>query len=124
MKSAWQIVDDANPPGDYITARAVVPILSVENGQVFVSKDKTRTVTVALLSLHVVFVLDIHPEFIWSTFEHVDNTGTPDLAPLAAANPSATPSTAMLHSLQSGDNGGRREHAQRDPAERERRLFR
>jgi hypothetical protein len=52
------------------------------------SYPKEREVNVALLSLHVVFVLEGHPEFIWATFEHVDKDGSRDLAPSAAAQPS------------------------------------
>jgi hypothetical protein len=38
-----------------------------------------QEVTVALVGLHVVGRLDGHPEFVWSTFEHVNNA--PDLPP-------------------------------------------
>jgi len=94
LKSAWQVVDDQNPPKNYITTKATVPKLKLQNGLVVVDTD-TATVTVALLSLHVVFVLDGHPEFIWSTFEHVDSAGAPDLAPSARANPSLPPSEVV-----------------------------
>jgi hypothetical protein len=98
LKSAWQVVDDNHPPTDYITTKAVVPSLSVQNGQLIVSTTRTRTVTVALLSLHVVFVLDGHPEFIWSTFEHADARGRLDLAPSAAKNPIDTPDATIISS--------------------------
>jgi hypothetical protein len=98
LKSAWQLVDDNNPPADFITAKAVVPVLSVQNGQLVVSKDRTRTVTVALLSLHVVFVLDGHSEFIWSTFEHADAAGDLDLTPSAPANPGQTSDATVISS--------------------------
>lgn len=92
LKSAWQIVED--PPPDYITAQAIVPMLRIRNHVLIADNNQTRTVTVALLALHVVFVLDGHPEFIWSTFEHVDATShMPDLAPSAATNP---PSTGVI----------------------------
>jgi hypothetical protein len=94
LKSAWQIVDDANPPKNYITAKATVPVLKLQNGQIVPQKDNPRTVTVALLALHVVFVLAGHPEFIWSTFEHVDPvTGATDLTPSGVANPTGNPAT-------------------------------
>jgi hypothetical protein len=93
LKSAWQIVDTAAPPSNYIIATATVPSLKVQGKMIIVDTDHShdRTVTVALLALHVVFVLDGHPEFIWSTFEHVDSNGVPDLAPPAAANPTGPP---------------------------------
>jgi hypothetical protein len=41
--------------------------------------------------LHVVGVIDGHPEFIWATFEHAnDKTGERDVAPAAHDNPSPT----------------------------------
>jgi hypothetical protein len=53
-------------------------------------------VTVALIAIHVVFTLPGHPEFIWSTFQHVDATGVSDVAPSAVANPTmTTPSTVI-----------------------------
>jgi hypothetical protein len=88
LKSAWQIVDDAKPRANYITAKATVPILKIQNHRITADPAKARTVTVALLALHVVFVMGGHPEFIWSTFEHVDPASNdPDLAPAADANP-------------------------------------
>src|SRR5206468_260596 len=93
LKSAWQIVSSNNPPDNYITASAMAPILKQVANKIEVdSSAPPRPVTVALLSLHVVFVLDGHPEFIWGTFEHVDSSGVRDVAPAASA-------------LPSGDNG-------------------
>jgi hypothetical protein len=65
--------------------------LKIQNHLVVVdtNPNRDRDVTVALLALHVVFVLDGHPEFIWSTFEHIGSNGAPDLAPSATANPTA-----------------------------------
>jgi hypothetical protein len=96
LKSAWQIVDGANPPQDFITAQVQVPTLSMRNSQMVEDMSNPRTVTVALLALHVVFTLPGHPEFVWSTFEHVDADGLPDVAPSAVNNPQATsPSTVI-----------------------------
>lgn len=45
-------------------------------------------VTVALVGLHVVGVLEGHPEFVWSTFEHVDNApDLPEGTPIDSPNP-------------------------------------
>jgi hypothetical protein len=96
LKSAWQIVDDNAPPANYITAKVRVPSLSVVNNQVVEDDTKPRTVTVALLALHVVFTLPGHPEFVWSTFQHVDAQGITDVAPSALANPQATPAATVI----------------------------
>ena len=45
---------------------------------------KTRPVTIALVGLHVVGVTANHPEFLWGTFEQVQNA--PDLPPGLAYN--------------------------------------
>jgi hypothetical protein len=89
LKSAWQVVPDNNVPANYIARPASVPVLKRFGDKVEVdSTAPPRNVTVALLAIHVVFVLDGHPEFIWATFEHIDANGTRDLAPAAGALPS------------------------------------
>ena len=89
LKSAWQIVDPKAPPSNYFITKACVPKLIIDKGQV-VASTQVVPVTVALLALHVVFTLDDHPEFIWSTFEHVGSSGERDNAPAAKSNPSQT----------------------------------
>jgi Protein of unknown function (DUF1566) len=92
LKSAWQIVDDENhPPKDYMTVKASVPTLTLVKGKIQEDPRHTRNVTVKLLALHVVFVLQGHPEFIWSTFEHVDSQGKRDVAPPAKSAPPELP---------------------------------
>ena len=76
LKSAWQIVEDGAPAGDFITATATVPTLKALNHQIVEDRDTPRSVKVRLLALHVAFTLPGHPEFIWATFEHT--SGTPD----------------------------------------------
>lgn len=90
LKSAWQIVTPALRRADYFITQARVPILEVKDGDV-VPGTGTRDVEVALIAIHVVFVLKGHPEFIWATFEHVGANGLRDNAPAAASNaPSGT----------------------------------
>jgi len=81
FKTAWQEVDDANPPDDldtYVTTRAWVPhITQNPTTQAIVEdRDHPREITVRLLAIHAVFTLPGHPEFIWATMEH--SMGTPD----------------------------------------------
>jgi hypothetical protein len=97
LKSAWQIVDPNAIPSNYFTTKATVPKLKISNGDV-VPDSVGREVTVALIAIHVVFVLKGHPEFIWSTFEHLgaDGQGRRDNAPAALANPSNTPGTTVI----------------------------
>jgi hypothetical protein len=89
LKSAWQVVPENNVPANYITSPASVPVLKRVGNTVDVdSTVPPREATVALLALHVVFVVEGHPEFVWATFEHVDANGMRDLAPVAQALPS------------------------------------
>jgi hypothetical protein len=95
LKSAWQIVEGKTPK-NYITTAASVPVFKVDgNGKIVRDGTKTRNVTVALLSLHVVMLLEGHPEFIWATFEHVSHQDNKnwirDVAPAATDNPDKPP---------------------------------
>ncbi|GLR90380.1 hypothetical protein [Bradyrhizobium iriomotense] len=90
LKSAWRVVPKGSIPSNYITVtEASVPTLK-RNGQHLEIDESAppRTETVALLALHVVFRPEGHPEFVWATFEHVNENGVRDLAPAAAAQPS------------------------------------
>ncbi|MFL6374451.1 MAG: hypothetical protein ACJ73D_07290 [Pyrinomonadaceae bacterium] len=95
LKSAWRIVEREEDGRNHFTTEARVPNLRIKNG-VLVSSDTSRKVTVALMALHVVFILDGHPEFIWSTFEHVGSLGQGirDNAP-ALVNPQSPPRSVV-----------------------------
>lgn len=90
LKAAWKIVEAHENPTDYYTMKARVPVLKNEADEV-VATGATRTVTVALLSLHVVGVIEDHPEFIWATFEHADAKGNRNIAPAAKTHPTTSP---------------------------------
>jgi hypothetical protein len=89
LKTAWMIVDDANPPANFFTTRAKVSTLRVNAATGTVQEDRSalRDVTVALIAMHVVYTLPGHPEFIWSSFQHVDANNVPDVAPSSMVNP-------------------------------------
>lgn len=88
LKSAWVVVDKASPPAGYIVVTASLPRLVVNSGSVVPDPaGSTIDQTVALVGLHVAFTLGNHREMIWATFEHVDENGEPDVAPVATRNP-------------------------------------
>ena len=93
LKSAWQIIKEPAPK-NYITTKALIPIFkTTATGEIVKDGDKTRVVTVALLGMHVVGTIEGHPEFIWSTFEHVSHKTkdwVKDVAPAAKTNAEAT----------------------------------
>lgn len=91
LKSAWRILTPGEDRSSYFWKRATVPhLVASDRGVVPDPSGLCETVDVALVALHVVFTMEGHPEFIWSTFEHVDREKRPDSAPEADANPEAT----------------------------------
>jgi hypothetical protein len=79
FKASWRVVPDGTTATGFYTEKTTVPMLVNKTGggiQVDPS-GKTRPVTVALVGLHVVGVTANHPEFIWATFEQIQNA--PDL---------------------------------------------
>jgi hypothetical protein len=80
FKAAWQVVPDGTPPTGIYWQKTTIPLLvnNPKGGIMIDPSGKTRPVTVALVGLHVVGVTDNHPEFLWATFEHLQNA--PDLA--------------------------------------------
>jgi hypothetical protein len=102
FKSAWMIIE--GPPSaysNYITMRTKVPYLKNDGSHIVVDNSRPpRPVNVALLGLHVVGVIDGHPEFIWATFEHADESGRRDVAPAASANPGSGAPTQQIDGIE------------------------
>jgi hypothetical protein len=89
FKASWQIVPDGTTPtGVYTEKTTVPPLINNPKGGIMIDpKGTPRKVTVALVGLHVVGVTVHHPEFLWATFEQVQNA--PDLADPNGYNSSA-----------------------------------
>lgn len=78
FKATWLRLDPGQTPpaGAYVT-QAEVPVLTVyrtKNTMTVAPSGQTTTATVALVGLHVVGYTVNHPEFLWATFEHQDNS--------------------------------------------------
>ena len=75
LKSAWVETAHFSPEErrKYITMEATVPDHDRSDNTKSVPKQP-KTVELALIGMHVVFGLVGHPEKIWATFEHVNNT--------------------------------------------------
>ncbi len=91
LKSSWMVVPNGAAASGFFTTKATIPKLKCADNStdctgtnVVVDMTQQVEVTVALVGLHVVGVLEGHPEFVWSTFEHIDNA--PDLPPGMAPN--------------------------------------
>ncbi|MEQ8604581.1 MAG: hypothetical protein RIB45_14800 [Marivibrio sp.] len=74
LKTSW--VDAATVDKDrYVTIQATVPKFSpISSGDTTLwTPDGTEPKELALTGVHVVGTVLDHPEFVWATFEHVDN---------------------------------------------------
>jgi hypothetical protein len=84
IKSSWRIVPHNAPPTDAFSMLAKLSLVTLANGKVTIS-PLTRVERVALVGIHIVGVVQHHPEFVWSTFEHQNNapelTGTDPTSP-------------------------------------------
>lgn len=77
LKAAWKIVEQGEDVSNFYTTEAELYLLKNEGGKIVLSEE-TSTEKVALVGLHIAVVVANHPEFIWATFEHIDNSPTID----------------------------------------------
>ncbi len=65
LKFAWKIIDvsKGDQPGRFFTSQAIIPD----------AKGGTQTVTVGLVGMHIAHKSQSSPQWIWATFEQVDN---------------------------------------------------
>jgi hypothetical protein len=109
LKSSWRVaqVGDSvlipNAATRFVTTRANIAPVSVSGGKFVVDTANPVQATMALVGMHVVGTVPNHPEFIWATFEHVDN------APTCAGTPAGNtnPSTGQPWSLYTGNGNCR-----------------
>jgi len=96
LKASWRVAEKAGkvliPDADerFFVVSTVIPTVSVDDeGMIVEQNDKPIEVKMALIGMHVAGVVKGHPEFIWATFEHVDNAPKCDAIP--ATEPAAAP---------------------------------
>lgn len=104
FKAMWMRVPNGEkPPAGAFTTQARVPILTefltADNTLYVTPSGQTTTITVALVGLHIVGHTINHPEFLWATFEHQDNS--PRFAD-GTFNPSSTASDPHTYTLYQG----------------------
>ena len=82
LKSAWRIkpdnISEAEFRQNYIAVDAQIPGLKEATDShgrktVVADPDHPKTVLAGLIGLHVVGVIEGHPEFVWASFEHRKN---------------------------------------------------
>lgn len=74
MKAAWRILTDPSQNSRYLTTQAVLVNQA----------GACSTATMGLVGLHIIHKTVSQPQFIWATFEHVDNV--PPVAPATFNN--------------------------------------
>lgn len=72
LKTSWVEASSLSNPDDYVTMSGRIPTYNKSNPNKWVA-DGTKTTKLALTGMHVVGTVRNHPEFVWATFEHVDN---------------------------------------------------
>jgi hypothetical protein len=87
LKTSW--VETTNLPHseNYVKVKATIPNYQQTSPGEW-TRNGTRTADLALVGMHVVGSVKGHPEMIWSTFEHVNNTPNLDIDLLTGVTPS------------------------------------
>ena len=95
IKSSWVETTGLHDPGSYFTMPAVVPTYDKSNPKKWTPNGQ-KTTTLALVGIHVVGSTNGHPEMVWATFDHVDNSpaGTYTYENTANATKTVTQSAA------------------------------
>ena len=84
IKLAWKQLGDNDIPSRFFTLKAIVVSTSFdEQGNMVKSKSEQ---TMGLVGMHVTALTKSAPNWIWSTFEHVDNVIANDLETGTAMN--------------------------------------
>lgn len=76
LKTSWVETTNISNLADYIVVRATVPNYTLTSGSVW-TRNGTKTVNLALVGMHIVGSVAGHPEMLWGTIEHVNNTPNP-----------------------------------------------
>lgn len=73
VKSSWVEASTLADASNYITMTATIPTYNTSNPAQWTPNGQ-KTTTLALVGIHVVGSTAGHPEMIWATFEHFENT--------------------------------------------------
>lgn len=69
IKSAWRILSSADDKSKYITQDSTVAEFN-DKGE---PTGTSKSVTLGLVGLHIIIKAPGYPQWIWATFEHIDN---------------------------------------------------
>ncbi|MCA1780247.1 MAG: hypothetical protein LC637_12955 [Xanthomonadaceae bacterium] len=74
LKTSWVDASTLSNPDDYVTVKADSPSFTRNADNTIWTRAGTEPLTLALVGMHVMGTVKNHPEFVWATFEHKDNT--------------------------------------------------
>ncbi|WP_146662403.1 hypothetical protein [Enhygromyxa salina] len=100
LKASWRVAEKNGkvliPDADerFYVVETEIPVVEVDADGDVTETEKRVPAKMALIAIHVAGVVEHHPEFIWATFEHVDNA--PDCAAVGQ------PTTGQTWSLYDG----------------------
>lgn len=73
LKTSWVETKGLSNLGSYITMDAIIPVYDTTNPNKWIPKGE-RKAQLALIGMHIVGSVAGHPEMVWATFEHRNNT--------------------------------------------------
>lgn len=74
IKTSWVDASSVSNPSEYISIDAIVPVYNKTDHLWVPKPDTTATAKLVMIGAHVVGSTAGHPEMVWATFEHKDNT--------------------------------------------------
>jgi hypothetical protein len=77
LKSSWiELPRTAENSNQYVWMDATIPIYEKHSTPAppHLETHQSHTVPLAMVGMHVAFAVKGHPELIWATFEHIENT--------------------------------------------------
>ncbi|MEM6718453.1 MAG: hypothetical protein AAF611_03960 [Bacteroidota bacterium] len=77
LKTSWVDASTLTDTSNYITMNAIVPKYDTSDNTKWTPTGSEEK-KLAMIGVHIVGTIDGHPEMVWATFEHVDNS--PNLA--------------------------------------------
>lgn len=72
LKTSWIIADSLKNADEFITVDAIIPTYNKTDSLWVISGEKPAKL--AMVGMHIVGSASDHPEMIWATFEHKNNT--------------------------------------------------
>lgn len=106
MKTSWVDASTVPDPGSYVTVEAEVPVYRADRTNTIWTPSGTATKRLALTGIHIVGTVQDHPEFVWSTFEHVSNAPDADYYYINVKNQRAKQTFSSAGNFLFMTNGG------------------